>query len=255
MSLIVEGSDPIKDHVSAGAAASANKGLSSVEGGVYAYILILVCTVLLRCKIPLKCWLLIVTITPASSFIHEKLAQQVGVLLKFFSCAIPDVLEESGLTQVCAPRPQCMQQEELETMFQLELLSWKHTGMSHTTGTLQWRATNFSEEIDWAGAGVALSDKEWADCEGLFLRQIATNRLSLWVKVKDHTSKGHLMGGIYYRCLARGNLLLGPLGSPTEALGSQALILMEDFNHPAICWQSNAAGCRQSRGLLECIKG
>lgn len=45
-------SDPIKDHVSADAVASANNGLSSVEGGVYAYILILVCTVLLRCKIP-----------------------------------------------------------------------------------------------------------------------------------------------------------------------------------------------------------
>lgn len=44
---------------------------------------------------------------------------------------------------------------------------------------------------------VALSDKEWVDCEGLFLRHTATNRLSLWVKVKDHTNKGHLVGGIY----------------------------------------------------------
>lgn len=47
MSLIAETSDLIKDfHVSAGAVASANDGLSSGEGGVYAYILILVCTVL-----------------------------------------------------------------------------------------------------------------------------------------------------------------------------------------------------------------
>lgn len=53
--------------------ASANNGLSSVEGGVYACNLILVCTVILRCKILWKCWLLIVTITTATSFIHEKL--------------------------------------------------------------------------------------------------------------------------------------------------------------------------------------
>lgn len=41
--------------------------------------------------------------------------------------------------------------------------------MSHTAGTLQWKATNFSEEIDWEGAGVAFSVKEWV-CEGLCLR-------------------------------------------------------------------------------------
>lgn len=62
MSLIAEVSDPIKDHVSAGTAASANNGLPSVEGGVYASILILVCTVLLGCKTPRKCWLLVGTI-------------------------------------------------------------------------------------------------------------------------------------------------------------------------------------------------
>lgn len=46
VSPIAEISDLIKDlHVSADVATSANYGLSSVEGGVYAYILILVCIV------------------------------------------------------------------------------------------------------------------------------------------------------------------------------------------------------------------
>lgn len=68
------------------------------------------------------------------------------------------------------------------------------------------------------------------------LWETATSRLSLWVKVKDHTNKGHLMGGVYYRCLTRGSPLAGQL---QEASCSQTLILMGDFNHPEICWESN----------------
>ncbi|KAK4821784.1 hypothetical protein QYF61_002200 [Mycteria americana] len=39
-----------------------------------------------------------------------------------------------------------------------------------------------------------------------------------------------------------------------EASCSQALVLLEDFNHPNICWKSSIASCRQSRRLLECIE-
>jgi len=39
-----------------------------------------------------------------------------------------------------------------------------------------------------------------------------------------------------------------------EASCSQALVLLEDFNHPNICWKSSTASCRQSRRLLECIE-
>ncbi|KAK4830768.1 hypothetical protein QYF61_013257 [Mycteria americana] len=39
-----------------------------------------------------------------------------------------------------------------------------------------------------------------------------------------------------------------------ETLRSQALILLEDFNHPDICWKSSMASCRQSRRLLECTE-
>lgn len=33
----------------------------------------------------------------------------------------------------------------------------------------------------------------------------------------------------------------------------QALILMEDFNHPKSCWKDNTVGHKQSRGFLESI--
>jgi len=39
-----------------------------------------------------------------------------------------------------------------------------------------------------------------------------------------------------------------------EASQSQALVLLEDFNHPYICWKSSTASCRQSRRLLECTE-
>ncbi|KAK4831258.1 hypothetical protein QYF61_016728 [Mycteria americana] len=39
-----------------------------------------------------------------------------------------------------------------------------------------------------------------------------------------------------------------------EASRSQALILLEDFNHLDICWKSGTASCKQSRRLLEYIE-
>jgi len=34
----------------------------------------------------------------------------------------------------------------------------------------------------------------------------------------------------------------------------KALILMEDFNHPDICWGNNTMGCKLSRRLLRCME-
>ena len=34
----------------------------------------------------------------------------------------------------------------------------------------------------------------------------------------------------------------------------QALVLMGDFNHPDICWDSGMAGGRQSRRFLESVE-
>lgn len=40
---------------------------------------------------------------------------------------------------------------------------------------------------------------------------------------------------------------------PQEVSRLQALVLMEDFNHPDICWQDNMVSCKRSRRLLESI--
>lgn len=82
-------------------------------------------------------------------------------------------------------------------------------------------------------------------------KQLQTAWACGW-KDKEHTNKGHLVGEIYYRCLT---CWWGLLLQLQEASCSQALILMGDFNHPGICWKSNAAACKQSRRLLEHIKG
>lgn len=121
-----------------------------------------------------------------------------------------------------APRPQFMQQKEWESMFQLEnsdgIVIMETHWNDHTTGTLQWRATNSSEERDWEGMRMlhSLLRTGWI-VKGCFW-ETATNKLHLWVKVKGHTNKGHLMAGVYYRCLTRGNLFMGPLLSYTGSI-------------------------------------
>jgi len=61
--------------------------------------------------------------------------------------------------------------------------------------------------------------------------------------------------GIYYR--------LPDQGEPTDeafflqlqkALRSQSLVLLEDCNHPDICWKISTASCRRFRRFLECIE-
>ncbi len=39
-----------------------------------------------------------------------------------------------------------------------------------------------------------------------------------------------------------------------EGLSSRALVLMEDFNHPDICWDSAMVGGRQSKRFLESVE-
>jgi len=73
--------------------------------------------------------------------------------------------------------------------------------------------------------------------------------------VKSSISRGlpsHLMIEIHYRQLDREE----PVDEVSllqlqEALGSQALTLMGDFNYSDICWKRNMASYKQSRRLLE----
>lgn len=72
---------------------------------------------------------------------------------------------------------------------------------------------------------------------------------SLWVKISDQSNKGNFMVGVYYRL----NDKEEPVDEAfllqlQEALRSQALVLMRDFNCPDIC--CSTVRCRQSRRLL-----
>ena len=66
--------------------------------------------------------------------------------------------------------------------------------------------------------------------------------------VRDGGSEGSLVIGVYYRPSDQSETVNEAFYLQLqEALCSQALVLLRDFNHPDIC-------CRQSRRLLECIQ-
>jgi len=104
------------------------------------------------------------------------------------------------------------------------------------------------------GEGVALYIKKSIQCEELSLKNSHEQVKSLWAR--NRGNKGNLVVGVYCR--------LPDQGEPTdeafflqlqEALCSQSLILLWDFNHPDICWKSSMATGRQSRRFLECTEG
>jgi len=74
---------------------------------------------------------------------------------------------------------------------------------------------------------------------------------SLWVKIKDRSSKRHLVAGVCYRPPDQEEAFLLQL---QEVSRSEALVLMGDFKHPDICWDSGMAGGRQSRRFLESVQ-
>ncbi|XP_035169883.1 uncharacterized protein LOC118159406, partial [Oxyura jamaicensis] len=105
------------------------------------------------------------------------------------------------------------------------------------------------------GGGVALYVRKWIDCEELCLRNSHDQVESLWVKIKDLSSKVYLVVGVCYRPPDQGESVDEAFLLQLQELScSQALILMEDFNHPDICWGSGTAGSRQSRRFLEFVE-
>ena len=49
------------------------------------------------------------------------------------------------------------------------------------------------------GGGIAPYVRKWIDCEELCLRNSHDQVKSLWVIIKDWSSKGHLVAGVCYR--------------------------------------------------------
>ena len=96
-------------------------------------------------------------------------------------------------------------QEELEIVAQLgkcDLITITETWWdeSHNWDTLIEDYSLF-RRARWGrrGGGVALYVRKWIDCEELCLRNSHNQVESLWVKVKDWSSKGHLVARVCCR--------------------------------------------------------
>lgn len=76
---------------------------------------------------------------------------------------------------------------------------------------------------------------------------------SLWVKIRDQTSKEYLLIRVYYRPLDQGEPVAEALLHLQET-NLQALILMWNFNHPNVCWEINAVSCKQSKRLPQSVE-
>jgi len=151
--------------------------------------------------------------------------------------------------------------QELETMVQLEkydLIGITETRWDelHDWNTLieHYRLLRRNRQGRRDGR-VALYVRRWIDCEQLCLRNSHNQGKCLWVKIKDWSSKGHPVAGVCYmppdQEEAVDEVFLLQL---QEVSHSRALVLMGDFKHPDICWDSGMAGGKQSRRFLESVK-
>ncbi|KAG6931740.1 hypothetical protein G0U57_001044 [Chelydra serpentina] len=103
------------------------------------------------------------------------------------------------------------------------------------------------------GGGVALYVREQYDCSELQY-ETAEKPESLWIKLRSVSNKGNVVVGVCYRPPDQGDEVDEAFFQQlTEVTRSQALVLMGDFNHPDICWESNTAVHRQSRKFLESV--
>ena len=79
---------------------------------------------------------------------------------------------------------------------------------------------------------------------------------SLWVRIKGQANIGDTAVGVYYRPLNQEEEVDETFYKQMEvASQSPAQVLMGDFNHPDICWQSNKARHTRSRQFLQYIDG
>ncbi|KAM7160392.1 uncharacterized protein RBU57_010555 [Macrochelys suwanniensis] len=103
------------------------------------------------------------------------------------------------------------------------------------------------------GGGVALYVREQYDCSELQYENTEKPE-SLWIKFRSVSNKGDVMVEVCYRPPdQRDEVNEAFFQQLTEVTRSQALVLMGDFNHPDICWESNTAVHRQSRKILASV--
>uniref|UniRef100_K7F1Q8 Reverse transcriptase domain-containing protein n=1 Tax=Pelodiscus sinensis TaxID=13735 RepID=K7F1Q8_PELSI len=101
------------------------------------------------------------------------------------------------------------------------------------------------------GGGVALYVREHYDCSELQYKEGEKLVESLWVRFKGANSSDVVVGVCYRPPNQVDEVDEAFFEQLSEASRSQALVLMGDFNHPDICWETNTAVHRQSRKFLE----
>jgi len=84
--------------------------------------------------------------------------------------------------------------------------------------------------------GIALYIKKWIEWEELSLKNSQEQVESLWLRVRDRGNKGNLVVGVCYRPHGQGEPIdKAFLLQLQEALHSQVLVLLWDFNHFYVC--------------------
>uniref|UniRef100_K7F0X2 Endonuclease/exonuclease/phosphatase domain-containing protein n=1 Tax=Pelodiscus sinensis TaxID=13735 RepID=K7F0X2_PELSI len=102
------------------------------------------------------------------------------------------------------------------------------------------------------GGGAALYVSEHYDCSELQYKEGEKPIESLWVKFKGANNSSDVLVGVCYRPPNQVDEVDEAFfGQLREASRSQALVLVGDFNHPDICWETNTAVHSQSRKFLE----
>ncbi|PKU39216.1 hypothetical protein llap_10481 [Limosa lapponica baueri] len=93
------------------------------------------------------------------------------------------------------------------------------------------------------GGGAALYVNDQLECGELHLGTDEDPTENLWFRIKGSTGAGDVTVGVCYRPPDQSDkedkALYRQIGA---ALRSHTLVLMEDFNHPDICWKDNTAG-------------
>lgn len=114
----------------------------------------------------------------------------------------------------------------------LLLLSQKHGGMTLITGIPPLRSVSFMEGADKVGEVGELPSmlRSRVDREELPPR----NSHSLWINIRDWTSKGHLVVGVYDRPPDQRETV-GEAFLLQKVLHLQVLILLKDFSHSDMC--------------------
>ncbi|GAB0204592.1 mitochondrial enolase superfamily member 1 [Grus japonensis] len=104
------------------------------------------------------------------------------------------------------------------------------------------------------GGGVALYVREQLECIELLVGVDEERVKSLWVRIKGQANMGDTVVDVYYRPPDQEEEVDEAFYRQLEvASRSQALVLVEDFNHPDICWNDNTARHAQSRRFLQSI--